>query len=798
MDNTKQDKYLHVFLCILIVVILIFPKINLFSIPGSRTGIRIDDILVAIYFVLLLYRIKKGKMTFSKPVKTLLILFFSYFLMNLLSSLLNSASGNVGFVTSLLHVIRKLEYFVFFFAGIDFYKTSAYSGRKSIVKILNVIFWFHVIYSILEYSNIIGSIGDLIGRPATDRIYTTFSGPYEFSAFFAIMACFYIVRIIKSKSYVSVFFLAICIVEILISQSRISLLAVFFVFFVAILYYIKDKKKIIQFVSFMGIVTIIGICIISYSSNDVFKRFKQLDISSSMSTMLMAWENADYKYYQETGSPKYTQEILVSSSDLSYVIRISKWMTLLKETLKNPIFGLGPSIVGEGMDGNFVRILCESGLFGIIAWIVLLIYIIKQTYKTNHMFIDFVFFGILSMCVIAIFIDIFEASKIMSIYWLLFGIAMTLKYETKEKKQWKIVHVLDGVNFGGVEAVLYNYFSNMKGHDFENVIVSHSPINLDNRKKLEKIHINIFYEVTPKRKNMIKNFYDLLKVYWRENPDILHVHMTSSSYIALLAGMILGVDVRICHAHSYSKDVSQKQKLMNFLCTMFANEYWACSEVAGKYLFGIKKYNKGKIFILNNAIELGRFDFNSRIRNKIRSQYKIDNKVVVGHVGRFEIEKNHERLIKIFGEYKQKNPQAFLLLIGDGGLKEKIIEHIKINNLQNDVLVLDAIGDIEAYYNAMDVFVFPSLYEGLGMVLIEAQVSGLPCIASSNIPNQVKLTDNVFFVDLNKSDEEWVKTIDSGLDLKRESKLKILKNSDYNIYSQVEKLRSKYINLIQK
>lgn len=794
MESIKLNKTFKVFLTMLIIVILVVPKINIISISGSRNGIRIDDIFIAIYAIIFIFRLLKKKIEINKPIKTIMTIFGGYISIALISAIYNSLFGNTTLLLSLLHVARKVEYFVLFFAGIDYYNIS--KNKNDVLKLLNGIAAFHVIYSILEYTNVIGDIGYLIGRPINNRIYTTFSGPYEFSAFFAVMASLYIVKVVREKKYLYIIPFIISGIEILISQSRISLLAVAAVAFIAIFYYLKSKKQKAIFSGTSVILIIIFMILVNTTNISLLTRFKEIDIASSLKTFEIAWNNTDYEYYLETGYVKYTDEVLESSTDLSYIFRISKWATLLKETLKSPLIGLGPSIVGEGIDGNFVRIISETGLLGIIMWLLLIGYILKENHKNRHKtFHNYTLFIAINLCVIAVFIDIFEASKIMSIFWFIIGMAFAEK-EVKEEKT-KVVHVLSGVNFGGVESVLYNYFSNIKNNKIENVIISHEKINKENAKMFEELGFKL-YTVTPKRKSVVKNFTELKSVIKKENPDILHVHMTSSSYMALLAGEICGVNVRICHSHLSFPEITAKDKIYNLLCRIFSNIYMACSEEAGRYLFGKRNIENGKVLILRNAIQIEKFMYNEEIRNKIREDLNLQDKFVIGNIGRFTEQKNQKRILEIFEEIHKTEENAVLMLIGNGEQKEEIIEIARRKNIYNNILFLEGITNVQDYYQAMDVFLFPSLYEGLGIVAIESQVAGLYCVVSDRVPKDVEVSENIKFLSLDDSNALWAQEIKNCQIRPRNLQIINEKCSKYDIKTQAKELEKIYFNILEK
>jgi len=788
MQINKQ-KLTKVFFLILICSFLIFPKINIITVPGSRTGIRLEDICILIYCIYFYYRhiIKGTKISFKliRIIKSFGIC-FTFFL---ISTLLGIIRGNTNILLSFLHLFRYLEYFIMFFAGYDYIKIS--KNKNDIFVIIDLILIFHGIYMILEYFNIVEDIGYLINRPGNDRIYTTFSGPYEFSAFLSMLLPLYLYKILKEKKWLNIIYVFIIFLGVILSQSRISLLACLIVSSIIYLFIYKspNKKKIT--ITGITIVTICGFLLINTS---LLTRFKTIDINSTITTFKLAWENTDYNYYKETGNINYNEKVLSSTNDISYALRVSKWATLLKEAIKTPLFGLGLSVVGEAIDGNYVRLLVETGIIGLASWISLLIIILKETLKFKESKLSYlVFYGTLSLSIIAVFIDIFVSSKIIMLLWFLIG-AMYAHSEKKNiKEKVKIIHFVSGVNFGGVEAVIYNYFNNIKNCDkYENIMVSHEKINKDNQSMFKKLGFK-FYEVTPKRESIFKNIIQINKIIRKEQPNIVHVHMTLSSYMALFIAYINGVNVRICHSHLSLNNLSLKDKIEKILCNYYANTYFACSDDAAKYLYNTQNYKK--CYILNNAIDLKKFDFNEEIRESLRNKLNVNSKILIGHIGRFTEQKNHKKIINIFEKILIQNNNARLLLIGDGPLKEEIQKLINEKSLNDYIILLSGISDIEKYYQAMDAFLFPSLFEGLGIVAVEAQVSGLPCIVSNTVPKDVKQTNLVEFINLNEKDETWAKIILQKINNKRTSAINELKNTQFDIESEADKLDKIYLKL---
>ena len=223
-----------------------------------------------------------------------------------------------------------------------------------------------------------------------------------------------------------------------------------------------------------------------------------------------------------------------------------------------------------------------------------------------------------------------------------------------------------------------------------------------------------------------------------------------------------------------------------------ATIFWACSKSAGKWLYG----DKIKFDIINNAINVDKFKYNEIIRNNIRKNLKIENKFVIGHVGRFSEQKNHLYIINIFKEVLEKEKNAILLLIGSGNLLEECKRVAKDMNIDKNILFLGEKNNIQDYYQVMDIFILPSLFEGLPIVGIEAQANGLPCIFSNTITNEVKCNKNVEFIGIN--DNEIKTWRDEVLKLKQSGRNFDLSNiKKYDIKQQTIKLEEKYIRIME-
>lgn len=362
------------------------------------------------------------------------------------------------------------------------------------------------------------------------------------------------------------------------------------------------------------------------------------------------------------------------------------------------------------------------------------------------------------------------------------------------ERKIKIVHVVGGLHSGGVEAVIYNYFSHMNMNKFEVHIISNSP-SVDECEKQFKDLGCIIHVLPERRKDFFGNLKQTWKIFKEYRFDILHSHMNLNSFYHMFLGLLAGIKVRIAHSHlvefpsgTISRLTASVKKLLN---KMFANAYFACGESAGKYMFG-----NAKVHILKNSINVNSFLYNDAIRNEFRKKLGISDKLCIGHVGRFTEQKNHHMILDIFRELSEINTNAVLMLIGTGELENDIRNKVNEYNLKDKVMFLGVKNDIYNYYQAMDAFLFPSTYEGLGIVLIEAQSASLPCIASDVVPNEVKITELVEFLPLNLSAKKWAEKINSLEYNERTNRTSQIVSAGYEINSAAQELEDWYVNQI--
>lgn len=352
---------------------------------------------------------------------------------------------------------------------------------------------------------------------------------------------------------------------------------------------------------------------------------------------------------------------------------------------------------------------------------------------------------------------------------------------------------------GGVESVVMNYYRHIDRTKIQfDFICDEDSTNIP-YEEIEKMGGKVI--LIPPYQKVFKYHKKLKEVLKSGGYKIVHSHINTLSVFSLFAAKCAGVPVRIAHSHSTTNKKEKKKNLLKQVLRpfskVFATDYMCCSELAGRWLFGNKEYDNGNVYLLNNAIDLDKFKYDEEKRKEKRKELNIeDSTLVIGHVGRFVEQKNHRFLIDIFNEVHKQKENSILLLAGQGPLMEEMKEKVKILGIEDSVKFLGQRNDINELYQAMDLLLFPSLYEGLGMVVVEAQISGLPCVVSTEIPKIAKVTKKITFVNLENKIKPWNEVIFKYLsNINRKNINFTDKIENYDIKKDVTKLEIKYINL---
>lgn len=364
----------------------------------------------------------------------------------------------------------------------------------------------------------------------------------------------------------------------------------------------------------------------------------------------------------------------------------------------------------------------------------------------------------------------------------------------------RVAHIIGKWVGGGVEAVVMNYYRNINREKVQFDFICDSDSTDIPYKEIESLGGRVI--LCPPYQKITKYIKDLKRIFKENNYKIVHSNINALSVFPLYAAKKSGVPIRIAHSHSTSNKKEWKRniikKLLKPFSKKYATHYFACTEHAGRWLFGNKTFEQGKVIVINNGIDLEKYLFNEKVRTEKRKECKYkDDDIVIGHIGRFMKQKNHDFIIEVFNELHKNNKKYKLMLIGQGPLESDIKEKVNQLGLNDSVLFLGQKQDANKYYQAMDLFLFPSLYEGLGMVMIEAQCSGLPCVASTEVPIIAKVSNNVDFIGLEESINIWVNKINEKINCDRKIDLEYLRKLGYDIKTESKKLENEYIKMME-
>lgn len=359
------------------------------------------------------------------------------------------------------------------------------------------------------------------------------------------------------------------------------------------------------------------------------------------------------------------------------------------------------------------------------------------------------------------------------------------------QKKLKIL-IINTVPFerNGITSHIFNYFFRLQDHGHTIHFGNTSAMNTDIRNEITKHNITI-KDFPNRKKHILRYILKLYQIIKQNHYDIVHVHGNSCTMaFDLLASYLAGCHIRVAHSHNTSCDHQRIHTLLRPLFDFLCTERFACSEEAGKWLFHSKKFD-----IIPNGISFKQFKFLEEERKVIRNDWKIrENEILIGHIGVFNYQKNHVFLIDVFLECLKKNPNCKLLLVGEGPEKENIFRYVKKRGIEKKVIFKGSSNQIPELLSAMDVFVFPSRFEGLGMVLIEAQAVGLPCVVSDVVPRVTQITKYVKYCSLEEKPCRWAQYI---LEIEKQTNKPLLKSHiNYDIEILEKKLEDKYYTLI--
>lgn len=325
----------------------------------------------------------------------------------------------------------------------------------------------------------------------------------------------------------------------------------------------------------------------------------------------------------------------------------------------------------------------------------------------------------------------------------------------------RIAVIVGKMHSGGKKNLIMEYYRNIDRSKFQFDFICDKDSNAIPHEEIEELGGKV-YLVTP-YENIFKNIIDIYKICKKNKYDIIHAYNGTMNIFSLFAGWCAGIKIRINESISMGHKAEKKTKIKKLLrpfSRLFSTHYMANGEACGRWQFGNSFYEKGKIQVFKTVISCDNNKFDNDLRVKTRQELGIQEELLIGHIGRLTAQKNTLFLIDIFCEILKKNPSSKFLIIGDGDLRVEMEEKINRLQIQDSVIYLGRREDIQQFYNAMDAFVLPSLYEGLPVVGVEAETCGLPTFFSTEIPKESSPCDELgHFISLNKSATYWADEI---------------------------------------
>lgn len=360
----------------------------------------------------------------------------------------------------------------------------------------------------------------------------------------------------------------------------------------------------------------------------------------------------------------------------------------------------------------------------------------------------------------------------------------------------RVLHVVTIMNLGGIENFLMTIYRNIDRtkiqfdflvHRDEKGAFDDEIISLGGKIiKIQALNPLKYFSYTKALKQTLK----------QNNYKIIHSHLNANSAIVLKVAKGVNIKTRIAHAHTSKEGgrFASIKKILQSRVKKVSTINIACSNSAGQWLFGNNEF-----IVINNSIDSLKFKFNQQIREQIRMKLGLSqDDILIGNIASFTVPKNHMFLLEVFKSFIVKTPYVKLILIGDGHLKHEIVNKIKDLNLESNVILTGNMKNVSEFLNALDVFLFPSLFEGLPVALVEAQCNGLPILMSDTISNQIQLTDLVKSNSLNHSSEDWSNKIlqlyKDCINNNRETYQLKIAEKGYDVKLNVKKLEHLYLN----
>lgn len=367
----------------------------------------------------------------------------------------------------------------------------------------------------------------------------------------------------------------------------------------------------------------------------------------------------------------------------------------------------------------------------------------------------------------------------------------------------RILHSVSNMDRAGIETMLMNYYRHIDREkiQFDFICNKRKPGAYDD--EIHSMGGKIYHSPGLNPAKYFK-YMSFMKKLLTEHPEykIVHAHNGAFGVYALHGAKLAGVPIRIFHAHGAS--ITRDWKLpLKLVCKSRLNANmnmrWSCGIEAAKCYFGENAVKNNDYLLIHNAIEVDRFAFNAKVRADMRRRYKLEDKLVIGHVGRFMAQKNHKKQLEIFSEIKKRETSAVLVLLGDGELEAEMEQYADKLGIKNSVMFMGNVANVNEWYQAFDAFALPSVWEGLPVVGVEAQTADLPCVFSANVTKEIAVTPNADFIGIDRSASEWAELILKKANKKqRTDRRDDIRKAGYDIEIEAKKMQDKYMEIIKE
>lgn len=364
----------------------------------------------------------------------------------------------------------------------------------------------------------------------------------------------------------------------------------------------------------------------------------------------------------------------------------------------------------------------------------------------------------------------------------------------------RVLYILGGAMlYGGTEAFIMNYYRH----------IDHNKVQIDFIYQGDEPGVydaellasgSRIYHVPHKFRAPVAFSREVARIIREQDYKIIHSQMDAMGVWPLAIAKRLGVAHRIAHSHNTAHQTKNPVKkcwndVAKWLLCRVATDFYACGEEAGRFLFGHKRLAAGQVRVIRNAIDLQSYAYCQEKRERYRQELQLGSGLVLGHVGQFREQKNHRQLLEIFAAVCKAEPAARLVLVGDGALKEEMEALAQTLDIRENVVFTGARNDVKDLMNAFDIFVFPSLFEGLSVVAIEAQANGLSCVFSDTVDPATVLTNHVQQLSLDDSAETWTEKLLQMPRCRHSENTDLIRRAGYDISIEAEKLTELYCSM---